>query len=152
MNLISSYCNSILNALGSMSKDVNLVLAHESGIKHVPVGKPYAAIGIKKCSVSSPIVQKNEDGADITDGTRKILITASINIYAPYKNGGLSCVKIYENIFDHIFNSSILGFVETKFLGTKYSRETQSIVAETEFVFECFLSDSEFIEPIVPGE
>lgn len=46
--ICNDYCNRILENLNDMSSDVNLVLAHESGIKSVPIGKPYVAVGIKK--------------------------------------------------------------------------------------------------------
>lgn len=153
MTIFSSYCNSILsNLTRSMADKANVVLAHESGIKKVPIDKPYVAIGIKKCSLSSPIIQKNEDGADITNGDRKVQTTVSINIYTPYSKGAKGCVEIYEEVLDSILLGLREALVETRLFGTKYSRETQCIVGESEFVFETILSDFVSVEPIVSGK
>lgn len=150
--ICNDYCNRILENLNDMSSDVNLVLAHESGIKSVPIGKPYVAVGIKKFVISPVIMQKNEDGAEITDGTRKLSVTVSVNIYAPYKEGTQGSTKIFDTVFDKIFEKSRGSLIEARLLGTKYSRETQSLVGETEFVFEEYISSMiESPPPIVFG-
>lgn len=139
--ICNEYCNSILDDLKGMSPDINLVLAHESGIKSVPVSKPYVAVGIKKFVISPAIVQKNEDGAEISDGSRKLTVTVSVNIYAPYKEGTQGSTKILDTVFDTLLEKKRGSFIEARLLGTKYSRETQSLVSETEFVFENYISD-----------
>lgn len=119
----------------------------------IPIQKTIVAVGIKKCTVSAPPDEKEDNSVKIQENLRTILITVGINLYVPYKSGTRGSVQAFDKIFNRLLDANRQGLCESKLLGTKYSRETQSLVTETEFVFKSGIgqSDLEYFEPIVTG-
>lgn len=152
MGICSCYCDSILNTLNVLSSQMQVVLAHESIVKDVPVSKTIAAVGIKKCVVSDIPDDKIDNSVRIETDFRKVLVTVGINIYVPYSEGTKGGVNAFDSIFNTFLRANNACLNEAKLLGTKYSREAQCLVTETEFVFESDVSG--WIEgppPIVMG-
>ena len=140
MNLCSNYCDLILEELSSHSSEMKVVLAHESYIKEVPLNETIAAVGIKKCVISDMPDEKTDENVKVQTKVRTILVTVGINFYVPYEKGTRGCVSAFDKVFSTLIGSNEYSLCEAKLLGTKYSRETQSLIAETEFVFESFYS------------
>lgn len=153
MSICESYCDFILEMLEPLKQDIKVILAHENPIKNVPLDQIVAAVRIKKCVIDAAVGETNDNSVKITDRTRNILITVGINLYVPYKNGTRVSANTFDRIFDLLLDKSENSLCEAKLLSTKYSREAQSLVTETEFVFKNMLGfyESEFIDPIVPG-
>lgn len=152
MGICSYYCDSIINTLKALSPRMEVVLAHERVVKDVPVNKIIAAVGIKKCVISDLPDDKIDNSVKIETETRTALITIGINIYAPYSEGTKGSVGVFDDIFNTFLRVDSADLNEAKLLGTKYSREAQCLVTETEFVFESYMSG--WIEgppPIVIG-
>lgn len=153
MSMCESFCDSVLKNLEDLKSDMEIVLSHESTIKQIPIQKTIVAVGIKKCTVSAPPDEKEDNSVKIQENLRTILITVGINLYVPYKSGTRGSVQAFDKIFNRLLDANRQGLCESKLLGTKYSRETQSLVTETEFVFKSGIgqSDLEYFEPIVTG-
>lgn len=152
MSVCAYYCDSILSDLKSLSPKMKIVLAHESSIKDVPVNDTIAAVGIKKCVVSDMPDDKIDSSVRVETETRTILVTVGINLYVPYDEGTRGSVNAFDDIFTALVNSNNYSLNKAKLLGTKYSREAQCLVTETEFVFESFITGViEGEQPIVPA-
>lgn len=136
MTICTDYCNKVVTALQPLSPQMNIVVAHESTVKDVPIHKIIAAVGVKKCVIADMPAVTVDDSVKIETRSRKMLITVGINIYVPYHSGSKACIGAFDSIFDTILNAMEPDLNEVKLLSTKYSRETQSLVSETEFVFE----------------
>lgn len=150
MEFCTSYCDMILEQLEPLSSDMKIVLAHESSVKVTPIGEIIAAVGIKKCSISARSGESVDENVKVDTGKRNIIVTVGINIYVPYEKGTRGCVGAFDAIFDTLLYKNEFELCETKLLGTTYSRETQSLVTKTEFVFETNLSglvEGEFVTP-----
>lgn len=152
MNMCASYCDQVMESLKSLSSKMDVVLAHESTVKEVPISKTIAAIGIKKCIVSDMPNATVDDNVKIETKDRKILVTVGINLYVPYKDGAKGCISAFDSIFSCLITNYEGDLNEAKLLNTKYSRETQCLVTETEFVFEAhYVGFTEGPPPIVMG-
>ena len=135
MGYCTSFCNDVMKILQPLSSKMELVLAHESSIKDVPVSKIIAAVGVKKCTVSERISSVN-DNVKVDTENRNLAVTVGINLYVPYSQGTAGCVSAFDDIFDCLFEEKDSLLCESKLLSTSYSRDTQCLVAKTEFVFE----------------
>ncbi|MDE5994799.1 MAG: hypothetical protein K2G60_04720 [Oscillospiraceae bacterium] len=153
MNVCEDYCDFVLEMLEPLKQNIKIILAHENPIKNVPLDQIIAAVRIKKCIIDAPVGETNDNSIKIKDSTRNILTTVGINLYVPYRNGTRVSATTFDSIFNQFIDKSESSLCEAKLLGTKYSRETQSLVTETEFVFKNVLSfyESDLITPIVPG-
>lgn len=138
MSFCTSICEMILELLKPLSKDIKFVLSHESIIKDTPVKETIAAVGVKKCTISARSTSI-DDNVKVDTNNRKAAVTVGINLYVPYKLGTAGCVSAFEDIFDTLVLSNASGLCESRLLSTAYSRDTQCLVAKTEFVFETFL-------------
>lgn len=145
MSLCNDYCDFMLDILKPLSSEMKVVLAHESCIKSVPVNEIIAAVGVKKCIVSRVPEEKTDDNVKIQKRDRCATVTVGVNLYVPYSNGTRGCTDAFDAVFDCIISKCAGYLCEARLLGTKYSREAQSLITETEFVFENGLS------PIVEG-
>ncbi|MCH5189945.1 MAG: hypothetical protein J1F37_05220 [Oscillospiraceae bacterium] len=148
MNFCTTYCDTVMEQLEPLSKDMKIVLAHESSIKITPIFETFVAVGIKKCSISARTNEKIDDDVTVDTGMRDIIVTVGINIYVPYKKGTKGCVKAFDAIFDRLLYENEYELRETRLLGTTYSRETQSLVTKTEFVFATDISGKIDIPPV----
>lgn len=145
MSYCSEYCDIILEQLEPLSKNINFVFAHESSIKDVPISQTIAAISVKKCVVSARSTSI-DDNVKVNTKNRNISVTVGINLYVPYKMGAKGCVSVFDDIFDRLVVLNDYELRESRFLSTSYSRDTQCLVAKTEFVFETVNGWSEIIE------
>lgn len=137
MSYCTEYCDMILEQLEPLSSDMKIVLAHESSIKDVPIYETIAAVGIKKCNISARFDASIDDNVKVDTGMRDFTVTVGINLYVPYVKGSRGCISVFDKIFDRLINANDeYEFCETKLLSTTYSRETQSLVTKTEFVFK----------------
>lgn len=152
MNFCEFYCSLALKWLEPLKKNMKIFLAHENPIKNVPLDEIIAAIRIKKCIIFAPADETNDNSVKVASENRKVSVTLGINLYVPYQNGTKISAQTFDNIFEAFYDNAF-GFREAKLLSTKYSRETQCLVTETEFVFENELGRYECgpFEPIVPG-
>lgn len=140
MTVCTDYCNTVAQALQDLSSEMDIVIAHESTVKDVPVRKTIAAIGIKKCVIADMPSATVDDSVKVETKERKILVTVGINLYVPYSKGTKGCTGAFDNIFSTLVKAREGELNEAKLLSTKYSRETQCLVSETEFVFEAFFT------------
>lgn len=130
---------------------MKIVLAHESSIKETPVNEIIAAVGVKKCTISERIYGI-DDNVKVDTDDRNISVTVGINLYVPYSQGTAGCVSAFDDIFDRFFMEKDSLLCDSKLLSTSYSRDTQCLVAKTEFVFETVITwregESEEFVPI----
>lgn len=130
---------------------MKIVLAHESSIKETPVNEIIAAVGVKKCTISERIYGI-DDNVKVDTDDRNISVTVGINLYVPYSQGTAGCVSAFDDIFDRLFMEKDSLLCDSKLLSTSYSRDTQCLVAKTEFVFETVITwregESEEFVPI----
>ena len=134
-----------MKILKPLNNKIKVVLAHENDVKIVPVNEVIAAVGVKKCTISSRLAGI-DDNVRVNTNERNITVTVGINLYVPYSQGTAGCVSAFDDIFDRLVTESNSRLCESKFLSTSYSRDTQCLVAKTEFVFETVNGWSEIIE------
>lgn len=136
MTFCNEYCDSIIEILQSLTPSIKAVISHSEEVKDVPVSETIAAVGVKKCVIADEPDSKVGDDLTLTTQSRKILVTVGINLYVPYSKG----IKESYDAFDKIVTCFLAGkkfcMNEAKMLGTKYSREAQCLVSETEYEFE----------------
>lgn len=142
----------MMEVLKPLSSKMKIVFSHESSVKDVPVNEIIAAVGIKKCTISDMPEEKTDDNVKITTKKRTILVTVGINLYIPYNKGSRVCSEAFDSIFNILVADREGDLCESKLLSTKYSREAQCLVTETEFVFESiFTGMIEGSPPLVFG-
>lgn len=133
MGTANDFCKYVMNYLKEALPKRNFIFAYENEIKDVPMKEIVSAMSIKKCVISDELYTKDENGIKILSELRDMTTTFSVNYYTPSRLGTAAGIAAFDDTVDVLLEKNWAELTGIRFLGTSYSRETQSLVTKAEF-------------------